>query len=90
MPVPVVRKTARNPPKTLDAAGAQYYAFQMHKIPVGVLGASGYAGRTLCALALAHDQLQLAWAAAGERRGESARIENRMIQFVGIEECAIG
>ncbi len=62
----------------------------MHKIPVGVLGASGYAGRTLCALALAHDQLELAWAAAGERRGESARIENRMIQFIGIEDAPLG
>jgi N-acetyl-gamma-glutamyl-phosphate reductase len=62
----------------------------MHKIPIGVLGASGYAGRTLCALAGAHERLELAWAAAGERRGESVRIDGRPIRFVGIEDAPLG
>jgi len=62
----------------------------MHKLPVGVLGASGYTGRTLCALALAHDRLELAWAAAGERRGDSVHIENRLIQFIGIDDAPLG
>ena len=42
----------------------------MHTVPVGVLGASGYAGRELCALVAAHPQLTLAFAAADRRRGE--------------------
>ena len=62
----------------------------MHKIPIGVLGASGYAGRTLCALTGAHERLELAWAAAGERRGESAQIDGRSIRFVGIEDAPLG
>lgn len=62
----------------------------MHKIPIGVLGASGYTGRTLCALASAHERLELAWAAAGERRGESVRIDGRSIRFVGIEDAPLG
>ena len=35
----------------------------MHRIPVGVLGASGYAGRELCALVAQHPRLSLAFAA---------------------------
>jgi N-acetyl-gamma-glutamyl-phosphate reductase len=62
----------------------------MHKIPIGVLGASGYTGRTLCALAGAHERLELAWAAAGERRGECARIGGRLIRFIGIEDAPLG
>ena len=42
----------------------------MHKIPVGVLGASGYAGRELCALVAAHPRLTLHFATADRRRGE--------------------
>lgn len=44
----------------------------MHKIPVGVLGASGYAGRELCALVLRHPGLRLAFATANSQRGETA------------------
>jgi N-acetyl-gamma-glutamyl-phosphate reductase len=46
----------------------------MHKIPVGVLGASGYAGRELCALVAAHPHLTLAFATADSRRGERVRV----------------
>src|SRR5574338_1538353 len=42
----------------------------MHRIPVGVLGASGYAGRELCALVATHPQMELVFATANERRGE--------------------
>ncbi len=44
----------------------------MHKIPVGVLGASGYAGRELCALVLRHPRLSLAFATANSQCGETA------------------
>lgn len=46
----------------------------MHKIPVGVLGASGYAGRELCALLAAHPRFTLAFATADRRRGERVRV----------------
>jgi N-acetyl-gamma-glutamyl-phosphate reductase len=52
----------------------QSYAFSMHKIPVGVLGASGYAGRELCGLVAGHPQLTLAFATADSRRGERVRV----------------
>src|SRR6185295_9228874 len=42
----------------------------MHKVPVGVLGASGYAGRELCGLISQHPHLELAFATANEQRGE--------------------
>lgn len=50
----------------------QGYALCMHKIPVGVLGASGYAGRELCALVSAHPKLELAFATANAQAGKSA------------------
>lgn len=46
----------------------------MHKIPVGVLGASGYAGRELCALIQRHPRLELVFASANGRRGETAEL----------------
>ena len=46
----------------------------MNNIPVGILGASGYAGRELCALVAAHPALSLAFATADRRRGETVRL----------------
>ena len=46
----------------------------VHKIPVGILGASGYAGRDLCALVLRHPRLELAFATANGRRGETVEL----------------
>jgi N-acetyl-gamma-glutamyl-phosphate reductase len=46
----------------------------VHKIPVGVLGASGYAGRELCALVQRHPGLDLAFATANSQRGETAQL----------------
>jgi N-acetyl-gamma-glutamyl-phosphate reductase len=46
----------------------------MHKIPVGILGASGYAGRELCGLVAGHPGLSLAFATADSRRGERVRV----------------
>jgi N-acetyl-gamma-glutamyl-phosphate reductase len=62
----------------------------MHKIPVGVLGASGYAGRELCALVAGHPRLELAFAAARERRGERLRVAGRDVIFVGADEAPLG
>ncbi|MBU6367262.1 MAG: N-acetyl-gamma-glutamyl-phosphate reductase, partial [Gemmatimonadetes bacterium] len=44
------------------------------RIPVGVLGASGYSGRELAALVLGHPRLSLAWAAAHSQAGQLLRV----------------
>lgn len=46
----------------------------MHRIPVGVLGASGYAGQELCALLSAHPHFSLAFATANSRQGQVLRV----------------
>ncbi len=62
----------------------------MHKLPVGVLGASGYAGRELCAIVARHPGLELAFAAANERRGEKARLGGREVTFVAADDARLG
>jgi N-acetyl-gamma-glutamyl-phosphate reductase len=54
----------------------------VHKFPVGVLGASGYAGRELCSLVLQHPSLDLAFASANSQAGQKARIAGREIDFI--------
>ncbi|MEO7964655.1 MAG: N-acetyl-gamma-glutamyl-phosphate reductase [Gemmatimonadaceae bacterium] len=61
----------------------------MHRIPVGVLGASGYAGRELCAIINAHPHLELAYATANAHRGEQARLGGREVRFVATEDAPI-
>ena len=46
----------------------------MHKIPVGILGASGYAGRELCARVTRHPGLSLAFATANSQQGQTAQL----------------
>jgi N-acetyl-gamma-glutamyl-phosphate reductase len=62
----------------------------MHKLPVGVLGASGYAGRELCALIEGHPSLELAFASAHGQRGQTLRVGKRNVTFVGTEEAPLG
>ncbi len=62
----------------------------MHKQPVGILGASGYAGRELCELVLAHPGLELAFAAAQSQAGERARIRGREIRFLEADAAPLG
>ena len=63
----------------------------MHKIPVGVLGASGYAGRELCALVQRHPGLSLAFATANSRRGESAELPfGGRVTFQATEDARLG
>ncbi|MBI3791657.1 MAG: N-acetyl-gamma-glutamyl-phosphate reductase [Gemmatimonadetes bacterium] len=61
----------------------------MHKIPVGVLGASGYAGRELCALILGHPRLSLAFASANAQRGEHFHAAGSSITFAAPEDVAL-
>ena len=61
----------------------------MHKLPVGILGASGYAGRELVQLVARHPRLELAFAAANSRRGERIRIPGRELAFVAAEDAKL-
>ena len=62
----------------------------MNKIPVGVLGASGYAGRELCALIARHPRFSLAFATANEQRGQRVRLGGRDVTFVAPGDAALG
>src|SRR5688572_17976562 len=62
----------------------------MHKLPVGVLGASGYAGRELCMLIARHPSMRLAFATAHGQRGQTAEIAGQRHTFVATEEAALG
>lgn len=61
----------------------------MHKIPVGVLGASGYAGRELCAFIARHPQLSLAFATANAQRGEQLELPGARVTFVATEDAPL-
>lgn len=62
----------------------------MHKIPVGVLGASGYAGRELCALINTHPHFDLAFATANAQRGERAWLGGREVRFIASDDAPLG
>jgi N-acetyl-gamma-glutamyl-phosphate reductase len=61
----------------------------MHKVPVGVLGASGYAGRELCGFIARHPNLELAFASANEQRGQRARIGAAEVTYVATEDAPL-
>lgn len=65
------------------------YAFRVHKLSVGILGASGYVGRELCALVLRHPALELAFAAAHERRGMRASIAGHEVVFLAGDDAPL-
>jgi N-acetyl-gamma-glutamyl-phosphate reductase len=67
----------------------QCYAFLVHKIPVGVLGASGYAGRELCDLIVSHPVFDLAFASANAQRGQSMRTRGGDVTFVALEDVRL-
>ncbi|SRR6266542_2300645 len=61
----------------------------MHKIPVGILGASGYVGRELCQLVVDHPSLSLAFATANEQRGQHATFSGEDIVFGAMEDAPL-
>ena len=67
-----------------------YYALNVNRIPVGVLGASGYAGREICALILRHPALSLAFATANEQRGATARVAGGDVTFIAPDDAPLG
>lgn len=65
--------------------------YDMHKIPIGVLGASGYAGRELCALVSAHPRMELAFATANAQAGTSALLANgASVSFIATDQAPLG
>jgi N-acetyl-gamma-glutamyl-phosphate reductase len=56
---------------------------------VGVLGASGYAGRELCALIQRHPFLTLAFATANDQRGTTVRLGGRDVTFVAPDDARL-
>ena len=76
--------------RSIDLRSVHYYALPVNKIPVGVLGASGYAGRELCRLVWGHPNLELAFATANDQRGATVRVVGRELQFVATEDADLG
>ncbi|MEO8334264.1 MAG: N-acetyl-gamma-glutamyl-phosphate reductase [bacterium] len=62
----------------------------MNGIPVGVLGASGYAGRELCALIAQHPRFSLAFATANEQRGQTVRLGRKDVTFTATDDAPLG
>jgi N-acetyl-gamma-glutamyl-phosphate reductase len=59
------------------------------RLPVGVLGASGYAGRELCALISRHPRLGLVWATANDQHGAPVPGRDDAMRFVGTAEAPL-
>jgi N-acetyl-gamma-glutamyl-phosphate reductase len=63
--------------------------YSVNTIPVGILGASGYAGRELCMLVARHPRFSLAFATANEQRGQTVRVGGRDVTFIAPEEAEL-
>jgi N-acetyl-gamma-glutamyl-phosphate reductase len=61
----------------------------VNKVSVGVLGASGYTGRELCALVARHPSLDLTFAAANSRAGERVRIAGRELTLIAADDARL-
>lgn len=63
--------------------------YNVNTVPVGILGASGYAGRELCALVARHPRFSLAFATANEQSGQTARLGGRDVTFVSADDVSL-
>jgi N-acetyl-gamma-glutamyl-phosphate reductase len=63
--------------------------YTVNTIPVGVLGASGYAGREICALVARHPRFSLAFATANEQRGQRVHLGGREVTFVAPDDAPL-
>ena len=61
----------------------------MNKIPVGVLGASGYVGRELCVLLAQHPRFSLKFATANEQRGQRVRLGRHDMTFIATDDAPL-
>ncbi|MDE3151917.1 MAG: N-acetyl-gamma-glutamyl-phosphate reductase [Gemmatimonadota bacterium] len=55
-----------------------------------MLGASGYAGRELCAIVHRHPAFELAFATANEQRGQTVHVNGRAVTFIATEDAPLG
>ena len=74
----------------IDPTAVHDYTFSVANIPVGVLGASGYAGRELTRFVLGHPGLELAFATANDQRGQTVRFGRRSVTFTAPDEARLG
>lgn len=81
--------SAPNYPELIDTPNSHYYALDVNRISVGVLGASGYAGQELCRLIAYHPQLKLAFATANEQRGTTARVGSQTFQYIATDDAPL-
>ncbi len=65
------------------------YTFLVNNITVGVLGASGYAGRELCELVARHPSMELVFAAANSRAGERIGVAGHSIEMIATEAAPL-
>lgn len=65
------------------------YTFLVNKITVGVLGASGYAGRELCELVARHPAMKLGFASANSRAGEHIRAGGNSVTLVPTDDARL-
>jgi N-acetyl-gamma-glutamyl-phosphate reductase len=63
--------------------------YSVNTVPVGVLGASGYAGREICALVARHPRFSLAFATANEQRGQRVRLGGREVTFAAPDQVKL-
>ena len=63
--------------------------YNVNTIPVGVLGASGYAGRELCGLIAQHPRFSLVFATANEQRGHTVRIGRHAVTFTATDDAPL-
>lgn len=61
----------------------------MHRIPVGILGASGYAGRELARILARHPTFDVAFVTANERRGDRLRVGERELTLVASDDAPL-
>jgi N-acetyl-gamma-glutamyl-phosphate reductase len=73
----------------IDRERKQFYAFAVHKFAIGILGASGYAGRELCELVARHPRARLAFATASDGRGTRARFGGQDVTFIAVEDARL-
>lgn len=77
------------PTTAIAPPGLTVYTFWVNKVAVGVLGASGYAGRELCEIVARHPAMELAFAAANSRAGERIHIGGREITLAAADDVRL-
>jgi N-acetyl-gamma-glutamyl-phosphate reductase len=61
----------------------------VNRIPVGILGASGYAGRELCGLIAQHPRFTLGFATANDQRGQTVRVGRQELTFIATDDAPL-